>query len=146
MSAFPPDHPVARSDRWQVVERLYHDTLARDERERARFLREACSGDDLLRLEVESLLAYENDAHAFFARPAIDAIEPDALEAETTARLAGSRLGPYEIGALLGAGGMGEVYRARDTRLGREVAVKILPHAFTDDADRRARFEREARL
>ena len=58
----------------------------------------------------------------------------------------GTRLGPYEVLALLGAGGMGEVYRARDTKLEREVALKILPPAFTADADRAARFEREARL
>ncbi len=60
--------------------------------------------------------------------------------------LVGQRLGPYEIVALLGTGGMGDVYRARDTKLGRDVAIKILPHAFIADADRRARFEREARL
>ena len=58
---------------------------------------------------------------------------------------AGSRLGPYEILAPLGAGGMGEVYRARDTRLGREVAVKVLPAAFAADPERLTRFEREAR-
>ena len=59
---------------------------------------------------------------------------------------AGTRLGPYEIVAPIGAGGMGEVYRARDTRLGREVAIKALPDAFARDKERRARFEREARL
>ena len=59
---------------------------------------------------------------------------------------AGSRLGPYEIVAAIGAGGMGEVYRARDTRLNREVALKTLPAAFTLDVDRRARFEREAQV
>src|SRR5437763_14957368 len=59
---------------------------------------------------------------------------------------AGTRLGPFEIVAPLGAGGMGEVYRARDTRLGRDVAIKILPEAWLADADRRARFEREARV
>src|SRR5437868_855407 len=59
---------------------------------------------------------------------------------------ASARLGPYEIVAPLGAGGMGEVYRARDTSLAREVALKILPDAFADDAERAARFEREARL
>jgi serine/threonine protein kinase len=58
---------------------------------------------------------------------------------------AGSRLGPYEISGPIGAGGMGEVYRARDTRLGREVAIKVLPHELTNDRDRLARFEREAR-
>src|SRR5229473_8577293 len=57
----------------------------------------------------------------------------------------GSRLGPYEISGPIGAGGMGEVYRARDTRLGREVAIKVLPHELTNDRDRLARFEREAR-
>ena len=59
---------------------------------------------------------------------------------------AGDTLGPYEIVGLLGDGAMGEVYRARDTRLGRDVAVKVLRQAFTDDAARRARFEREGRL
>ena len=59
--------------------------------------------------------------------------------------IASTRLGPYEIVAALGAGGMGEVYRARDTRLGREVAVKVLPEPFASNPDRLARFEREAR-
>jgi Tol biopolymer transport system component len=63
-----------------------------------------------------------------------------------TRPLVGQRFGPYEIGTLLGSGGMGEVYRARDTKLGRDVAIKILPDVFVADADRRARFEREARL
>ena len=58
---------------------------------------------------------------------------------------AGTRLGPYEILSPLGAGGMGEVYRARDTRLGREVAIKVLPESFSRDADRLRRFEQEAR-
>src|SRR5487761_687265 len=59
---------------------------------------------------------------------------------------AGSKLGPYEILSPLGAGGMGEVYRARDTKLGREVALKVLPAAFASDADRMARFQREAQV
>ena len=58
----------------------------------------------------------------------------------------GTRLGSYEILSALGAGGMGEVYRARDTRLGRDVAIKILPEAFAADADRVARFQREAKV
>ena len=59
---------------------------------------------------------------------------------------AGTSLGPYQIDAPLGAGGMGEVYRARDTTLDRDVAIKVLPKAFTDDPDRLARFEREAKV
>ena len=63
-----------------------------------------------------------------------------------TSRLDGHRIGVYQVQALLGAGGMGEVYRARDTKLGRDVAIKILPRIFTSDPERLARFEREARL
>jgi eukaryotic-like serine/threonine-protein kinase len=58
----------------------------------------------------------------------------------------GTRLGPYEIAGAIGAGGMGEVYRARDTKLGRDVAIKVLPEAFAHDADRLSRFQREARM
>src|SRR5207244_9201299 len=101
---------------------------------------------EALRREVESLLAFADDAHEFMAVPAIEAMAPAAIELDQMAKpLAGQRLGRYEIGPLLGAGGMGDVYRARDTKLGRDVAIKILPEAFTADPDRRARFEREAR-
>src|SRR2546422_3641383 len=99
----------------------------------------------MLRHEVESLLAYATDAEKSLAAPAIAAAGFSPSGHMTTPRV-GQRFGPYEIGSLLGAGGMGEVYRARDTKLARDVAIKILPHAFTADADRRARFEREARL
>ena len=133
-------------DRWQHVERLYHDALAREGGDRAAFLREACGGDEMLRLEIESLLAYADAAQTFMAAPAIQMAAEFVGADRMTSRFAGMRLGPYEIGPLLGKGGMGEVYRARDTRLGRDVAVKILPDAFTADRDRRARFEREARL
>ena len=64
----------------------------------------------------------------------------------TGTSMIGRRVGPYAIGARLGAGGMGEVYRARDTKLGRDVAIKILPRSFTTDPDRHSRFEREARM
>src|SRR5204862_520300 len=76
-----------------------------------------------------------------------DEVETPPLVAEALARVApGTRFGPYELGSLLGAGGMGEVYRAVDTRLGREVAVKVLSPRLGDDPDFRARFEREARV
>src|SRR2546426_7366289 len=134
-------------DRWHHVEGLYHAALARDEGERAAFLREACSGDETLRREIESLLAYAGDALDFMMAPALDRAAAALIQSEKmTEPLSGQRLGPYEIGSLLGAGGMGDVYHARDTRLDRDVAIKILPAVFTADPDRRARFEREARL
>ncbi len=116
-------------------------------RDRAAFLREACAGDDALRRDVESLLGYEDAAAPFLERPAIEHVAPLAeSRPESTGDLAGRRLGVYQIEARIGAGGMGEVYRARDTKLGRDVAIKVLPPHLMVDADRRARFEREARL
>jgi serine/threonine protein kinase len=138
---------VTSQDRWQHVERLYHDALVRGEGERSAFLREACGDDEALRREVESLLAYASDAQKFMDAPAIEVAAPASISSDTMSQtLVGRRFGPYEIGSLLGSGGMGEVYRARDTKLGRDVAIKILPRAFVADLDRRARFEREARL
>ena len=130
------------SDRWPHVEQLYHDALARDEDERAAFLREACAGDETLRHEVELLLAYASDAQKFMDAPAIEMVGHPLSSAEAGGGAAeeapyiGRRFGPYEIGSLLGSGGMGEVFRARDTKLGRDVAIKILPDALTKDADR----------
>ena len=146
MCRFLSGNFVTSPDRWKDVEQLYHDALARDEGARAAFLREACGADETLRREVESLLAYATDSRGFMAAPAIEMIAAAIPSADMTKPLVGQRLGPYEIGSLLGSGGMGEVYRARDTKLGRDVAIKILPDAFIADADRRARFEREARL
>jgi serine/threonine protein kinase len=147
MCHFPSDHRVTNPGRWLETERLFHDALARDEGEREAFLREASGGDDALRREVESLLAYATRAPSFMDAPALDILAPERVPPDTmTISLVGRRLGPYEIGALIGSGGMGDVYRARDSKLGREVAIKILPAVFTADTERRARFEREARL
>src|SRR5438128_3753497 len=151
MCAAIPQVSLTDPDRWQHVERLYHAALARDAGDRSQFLRDACGGDEALRREVESLLTYANAADKFLDAPAIDMAghrisDAGAGAGARAAPHVGQRLGPYEIGSLLGAGGMGDVYRARDSRLGRDVAIKILPRAFTADADRRARFEREARL
>ncbi|HEU4937838.1 MAG TPA: protein kinase [Vicinamibacterales bacterium] len=118
------------------VSEIYHRALDRPPEHRAAFLDEACGTDAALRAEVESRLAY--DAGSFLEAPA-------AVMAEATT-MVGRRLGPYSIVAPLGAGGMGEVYRARDTKLGRDVAIKILPRHFTADPERRARFAREARV
>ena len=104
-------------DRWARIERLYHEALERGAAERAAFLTEACSGDDALQSEVESLLAHDGEA-ASLSTPAA---------ASGGATLVGQALGPYVISARIGEGGMGEVYRARDPKLGRNVAIKVLP-------------------
>ena len=129
-----------KSERWQRISQLYHAALSRDGAERSAFLRDACADDAELRSEVESLLAQESPPESF--------LETDTgiRDWESEFDLIGQQIGIYRIVSLLGAGGMGEVYRARDTKLGRDVAIKVLPARFTADRDRLARFEREARL
>src|SRR4051812_38668808 len=125
-------------ERWTHVERLYHRALAYGANKRGAFLADACAGDDMLRIEVESLLAHDGGA-AFLSTPAV------ATRIGGGMRI-GQALGPYVILAQIGEGGMGEVYRARDSNLKRDVAIKILPPAFSADPDRLARFAREARV
>jgi serine/threonine protein kinase len=143
--------------------RLCEGALAREGAERAAYLDAACRGDAELRRDVEALLAQDSTPAAFVetpawrrdgeppaARPSLDANVVSAGRAAGTqpalSRLApGTRLGPYQVESLIGTGGMGEVYKARDTRLDRSVAIKILPPEVSGDSDRRARFEREAK-
>jgi TolB-like protein len=123
-------------DRWKEVKKVLADALERAPGERNAYLDQACAEPDLRR-EVESLIAaHEQAQSSFLAQPAIQAKE----------LAIGSRLGPYEILSRIGAGGMGDVYRASDTKLGRSVAIKVLPPAFVDDPGRLARFQREARM
>jgi serine/threonine protein kinase len=130
---------------WKRVDEIYHQAAARAVADRAAFLDAACAGDNALRREVESLLAQHSAASDILAAPAVEAVAR-MLDDHSGASIAGRRIGSYEIVSLLGAGGMGEVYRARDTRLGRDVAIKVLPRIFTADSDRLSRFEREARM
>jgi serine/threonine-protein kinase len=131
------------AERWQRVEQIFHGALGRAVGERARYVGEACGGDEALRREVESLLAHHQEDNF---------IEGHALE--ETARLVpegqavlvkGQALGRYRIISMVGAGGMGEVYAARDSALGRKVALKVLPPLAADDRDRLRRFRQEAR-
>ena len=108
------------------------------------YLSAACAGNEALRREVESLLASDELAKSFLESPAVVWGDGSPHPAELT--IEGRRLGAYQVQALLGAGGMGEVYRARDTKLQRDVAVKFLPLAFTSDPERLSRFEGEARM
>jgi eukaryotic-like serine/threonine-protein kinase len=130
------------TDRWKDVEAILRAALARAPHERPAFVADACAGDGELRLEVESLLAHEAASGQLLSTPAAALIGA----AEAPAPFVGRQFGTYTILDLLGSGGMGEVYRARDRQLDRDVAVKILPLLFTNDSDRLARFEREAKI
>jgi len=130
-------------NRWEEINRIWDAALELAEAQRPAFLEEACHGDGELRREVESLLSYDRQAQQFIDRPALE-VTAEKLAAEPPS-LVGRKLGPYQILDILGAGGMGEVYRARDTRLNRMVAIKVLPRHLLERSDLRQRFEREAR-
>ena len=131
--------------RWQQIERFYRAALARPVEQRAAFLAGACVGDEALRHEVEALLDIIPTVEGVSDTPG-PVSAPRIAREPATVVLSGSRVGVYHLWERIGAGGMGEVYRAQDTRLGRHVAIKILPPAVADDPARRARFEREAQL
>ena len=132
-------------ERWTIVDRLFDAALEREPHERAAFLDDACADDEPLRREIESLLAHAGAAGDFLAGPALELVGRVPAERRDPS-LVGRQLGPHRILSLLGIGGMGEVYRAHDSTLARDVAIKILPRPFTTDPERRARFDREARL
>src|SRR3954454_18371221 len=129
---------------WLDVERLFHEALALPAERRLQFLDDSCAGNDALQRDVEALLDESADDD-FLETPALD---PGAtsLQAPAHSSLVGRRLSEYEITARIGAGGMGEVYRARDVKLGRDVAVKVLPSPVAHDTARIARFKREAQI
>jgi serine/threonine protein kinase len=130
---------------------LFQAALERPPEDRTRFLRTECRGDDELREEVESLLSAHEQAGAFAERPAVERLDPGVgqipagVDGDLPRLSPGTRLGPYDVGEPVGRGGMGEVYRARDMRLGRTVALNVLPRHVAADPERQARFEREAR-
>jgi eukaryotic-like serine/threonine-protein kinase len=131
-------------ERWQQVKEIFHSALALEPQARQLFLTTACAGHASLRREVESLIKHHERTGSFIDAPAYEAASglfPDA-QAELEA---GETLGPYKILRTLGAGGMGSVYLAEDQRLGRPVALKLLPSHLTGDAERLRRFEQEAR-
>jgi non-specific serine/threonine protein kinase len=131
-------------ERWATVKRLHQAALERAEGERGGFLAEACGADEALRREVESLLAYDDRAASFMEAPAIDVAATNAVNDDSTS-LVGRTLAHFHVEAQLGAGGMGEVYLARDPRLDRAVALKVLPPDVAADIDRMQRFAREAK-
>src|SRR5262245_24141491 len=129
-------------DRLQQIEDLYHAALARPSEARAAFLADDCGGDDDLRREVESLVAHATET--FDGEIAFGKVLADAMDVLRARVSRGDRLGPYTILDSIGAGGMGEVYRARDPRLQRDVAIKVL-RAADADPPRQQRLLTEAR-
>ena len=143
-------------ERWRRVKALFQAAVERPTEERDAFLAAATDDDDALRREVESLLTSDASEISFFdqlpvASAAVLAVPLPAQASmdhtlSRTVLTSGLRVGPYEIVAPLGAGAMSQVYRACDTKLNREVALKVLPELFALDPDRLARFKREAQL
>src|SRR5215813_9955970 len=128
------------TERWRQVKQSFQTAVELPASEREAYLAGACEGDPSLLTEVESLLAAHEEPGSFLDTPAFNLAEEPAANT-----LLGKSLGRYRILALLGRGGMGEVYKAKDTTLGREVEIKVLPSDFSIDEDRLRRFEQEAR-
>src|SRR4029453_18008532 len=137
------------SERWCRVELLYRAALERAEEARDHFLDTECAGDTALRTEVESLLGRGAATSSLVDGPAVEFGATETGQRPLRTGLVplarGSRIGVYELVMLLGAGGMGEVYKARDTRLDRPVAIKVLPETLVPDTRARRYFDREAK-
>ncbi|MBA3633912.1 MAG: protein kinase [Acidobacteria bacterium] len=129
---------------WQQVRKIFDDALRQKPEERARFVNEVCGGDKTLFREVESLLSSLGSAESFMETPAVAKVA-DVIEIETKKLETGRCFGHYEIIEQIGAGGMGEVYLAKDKKLDRQVAVKILNEEFSRHESNLNRFIREAK-
>ena len=130
-------------ERWRQLEAVFHEAVELQEEERAAFLAKVCGSDGQLREEAERLIAAHERKSSFIDPPVLP--ETVELRDDSHESLLGRYIGPYQVINQLGRGGMGEVFLAQDTRLGRKVALKMLPAAFTQNPDRVSRFEREAK-
>src|SRR5213595_3582580 len=132
------------AERWKQVNDLFQSAVERAPGERAAFLDETCNSDEELRREVESLLTSHVRAQNFIELPAFE-VAPELVTNDRAGALVGKVIGRYGIESLIGIGGMGEVYLARDEGLGRKAALKLLPESLTTDETQLSRFKNEAR-
>src|SRR5712691_4069803 len=133
-------------EHWQEVKGIFHRALEVKPAQRDAFLDKACAGHYSLRREVELLIQSHEQPGSFLETPAIENEAAARILVNDNPKLSpGQRIGHYQIVKLLGEGGMGEVYLAEDTKLGRKVALKFLPSFSADNRDRLRRFEQEAR-
>ncbi len=137
-----------KAARWRQIESLYNQAVQMDETQRTAFLRGSCGGDEDLQRDLEELLAEEPQAASFLECAAIKEIAHEFAATMEPPRPSwiGRQIGNYEFLSLVGVGGMGEVYRAHDSKLKRDVAIKVLPDEFLSEPDRVSRFQREAQL
>ena len=133
-----------KDERWQRLNELFQSTIERPPEERLTFLKEACQDDEGLRRTVERLIAADQRVENFIETPAFE-VAPELLTASSPGATVGERIGHYRVESLIGMGGMGEVYLARDEQLGRKVALKFLPTRLTADKTQLSRFTSEAR-
>ena len=131
------------AENWQKVREVFDSALGRPPEERQNFVNEVCGDDKTLLAEVESLLSSSDSAESFMETPAVAQVA-GVIQAEVKHLEAGQNLGNYEIIKQIGEGGMGEVYLAKDTRLNRQVALKLLGTHISDDKNRASRFRQEA--
>src|SRR5262245_7849243 len=131
-------------ERYRRIGEIYRAAIEIPAEQRAEFLRTACGGDSSLRHDVELLLVHQADSNGWLDGRALH-MAAEALATTQAGAWLNRQVGHYRVLSLIGAGGMGEVYRARDTRLSRDVAIKVLPVAYSTNPEWLRRFEREAR-
>src|SRR5260370_7265371 len=131
-------------ERYQQIDKIFQAALALEPEQRTAYLDEACSGDETLRTEVESLITSDRGGLSFIDEPAFE-MAARLLATDEPSLAVGDKIDRYVVVSLLGSGGMGEVYLAHDEKLDRKIALKLLPSQFTTNEDRLRRFQQEAR-